>query len=128
MHPTGPRTPDYICERSLRLTEHLLQQGATMLVVACNTATAHAIAALRQRWPALPIVGTEPGIKPAVASSLARAKGLRGARIGVLATVSTIASARYQDLISRHAAGIEGLQPALPRPGRSDRTRPARHT
>jgi glutamate racemase len=70
--PYGERSPDYIAARSLRLAEHLQAQGARLLVVACNTATAHAIAAMRQRWPALPIVGTEPGIKPAVAASTVR--------------------------------------------------------
>jgi len=112
--PYGPRSPDFIRERSLRLADYLVSQGAGMLVVACNTATAHAIATLRQRWPELPIVGTEPGIKPAVAASLARTKGQRGSRIGVLATVATIASARYQDLISRHAEGIEVFSQPCP--------------
>lgn len=113
--PYGPRSADYITERSLRLAAYLQDQGASLLVVACNTATAHAIAALRQRWPDLPIVGTEPGIKPAVAASLARVSGSAGrGRIGVLATVATIASARYQDLISRHAEGIEVFSQPCP--------------
>jgi len=116
--PYGPRTPEYIQERSLRLADYLQSQGAGLLVVACNTATAHAVAALRQRWPAIPIVGTEPGIKPAVAASLARSNNKdafrASGRIGVLATVSTIASARYQDLISRHATGIEVFSQACP--------------
>jgi glutamate racemase len=105
--PYGPRDSDYIIGRSLRLTEHLVDQGARLLVVACNTATAHAIAALRARWPGLPIVGTEPGIKPAVAAS-------RSGRIGVLATAATLASARYRDLLARHAGGARVLSQACP--------------
>ncbi|MFN3810056.1 MAG: glutamate racemase [Roseateles asaccharophilus] len=109
--PYGERSPDYIAARSLRLAEHLQAQGARLLVVACNTATAHAIAVMRQRWPALPIVGTEPGIKPAVAASTTR-------RIGVLATPATIASARYQDLLQRHAGEARVI--SQPCPGLAD--------
>lgn len=105
--PYGERSADYIIERSLRLAGHLVDQGARVLVVACNTATAHAIAALRARWPGLPIVGTEPGIKPAVAASPT-------GRIGVLATPATIASARYRDLITRHAGTAQVLSQPCP--------------
>lgn len=95
--PYGQRSPDFIAQRSLLLARHLLDHGARLLVVACNTATAHAIQTLRQRWPELPIVGTEPGIKPAVAAS-------RNGRIGVLATPATLASSRFADLLARHGA------------------------
>lgn len=94
--PYGQRSPDFIARRSLLLSQQLVNHGARLLVVACNTATAHAIQALRQRWPGLPIVGTEPGIKPAVAAS-------RNGRIGVLATPATLASTRFSDLLTRHA-------------------------
>ncbi len=105
--PYGQREPDYIIRRSLTVAQHLIDQGARVLVVACNTATAHAIAALRQRWPDLPIVGTEPGIKPAVAAS-------RNGRIGVMATPSTIASARFADLIARHAGTTQVFSQPCP--------------
>jgi len=105
--PYGQRSPDFIQARSLALSEHLIASGAALIVVACNTATAHAIQALRQHWPALPFVGTEPGIKPAVAAS-------RTGRIGVLATPATIASARYQDLLVRHAGGAQVFSQACP--------------
>lgn len=95
--PYGPRTPDDIRARSVAITEHLIAQGASLIVIACNTATAHAIEALRARWPAVPFVGTEPGIKPAVAAS-------RNGRIGLLATDATAASARLHALIERHAS------------------------
>lgn len=96
--PYGNRTPDDIRARSFAIAEHLIERGAGLIVIACNTATAHAIDALRARWPDLPFVGTEPGIKPAVAAS---ASG----RIGLLATPATAASARLQALIDRHAGG-----------------------
>ncbi|MFN3304737.1 MAG: glutamate racemase [Roseateles sp.] len=98
--PYGSRSPEEIRARSLAITEHLIAQGAQLVVVACNTATAHAIETLRTRWPALPFVGTEPGIKPAVAMT-------RNGRIGLLATPATAASARLQALIERHAKGCE---------------------
>jgi glutamate racemase len=112
--PYGERSSDYIAERSLRVAEHLVHEGARLLVVACNTATAHAIAALRARWPQLPIVGTEPGIKPAVAASLMHGQG----RIGVLATPATIASARYRELLARHAGDAQVF--SQPCPGLAD--------
>ncbi|MDR7268416.1 glutamate racemase [Pelomonas saccharophila] len=93
--PYGNRSPEDIRARSIAITEHLIECGAELIVVACNTATAHAIEALRERWPTLPFVGTEPGIKPAVAAT-------RNGRIGLLATPATAASARLRALIDRH--------------------------
>ncbi|MBV8501071.1 MAG: glutamate racemase [Paucibacter sp.] len=98
--PYGEKTPDFIVQRSLAIGSWLKEQGASLLVVACNTATAHAIHALRERWPDLPVVGTEPGIKPAVQAS-------RNGRVGVLATPATLASARYRSLIERHGASAQ---------------------
>ncbi len=109
--PYGEKSSDFIAKRSLVIGEYLLNRGAVMLVVACNTATAHAVNALRERWPELPIVGIEPGIKPAVAAS-------RNGRIGVLATPATIASARYQTLIEAHARGFQVF--SQPCPGLAD--------
>ena len=98
--PYGGRRPEDIRARSLAITEHLIAQGAALIVVACNTATAHAIEALRARWPELPFVGTEPGIKPAVSAT-------RNGRIGLLATPATAASSRLRALIERHAGDRE---------------------
>lgn len=94
--PYGERDSDFIAERSLAIAGHLIQQGAALLVVACNTATAHAVGALRQAWPDVPVVGIEPGVKPAVAAS-------RHGRVGVMATHATLTSSRYQDLLKAHA-------------------------
>ena len=96
--PYGSRSPEEIRARSFAISEHLIAQGAGLIVIACNTATAHAIEALRAPWPDLPFVGTEPGIKPAVAAST-------NGRIGLLATPATAASARLKALIERHAGG-----------------------
>ena len=109
--PYGERSAEFIIDRSLELAARLVDQGAALLVMACNTATAHAIQTLRQRWPLIPILATEPGIKPAVAAS-------RNGRIGVMATPATIASARYQALLSRHAGVAQVVN--LPCPGLAD--------
>jgi len=105
--PYGEKSSEFLAQRCLLLSEHLRDAGARLLVVACNTATAHAIDAMRQRWPEMPIVGTEPGIKPAVAAS-------HNGRIGVLATPATVASARYQSLLARHAGGAQVISQACP--------------
>ena len=109
--PYGERSADEIIQRCLSLSEHLIAHGAAVLVIACNTATAHAVQALRERWPDLPIVGTEPGIKPAVAAT-------RNGRIGVLATPATIASARYHSLLGRHSGAAQVI--SQPCPGLAD--------
>ena len=62
--------------------DRVMALGARLIVVACNTATVLAIAALRERWPALRFVGVEPGVKPAIAASRTR-------RIAVMATPAT---------------------------------------
>jgi len=106
--PYGERSGDYIRERSLRVAEELMAAGAELLVIACNTATAHAADALRARYPQLPIVGIEPGVKPAVQATLNR-------RVGVLATAGTVRSARFQHLVRAHAGDVQVL--AQPCPG-----------
>jgi glutamate racemase len=94
--PYGERSADYIRARSLALADHLVRHGAEVLVMACNTATAHAADAVRAAHPMVGVVGIEPGIKPAVGQS---ATG----RIGVLATTATVRSPRFQALLQRHA-------------------------
>lgn len=103
--PYGERDDGFIRARSTVLTQQLLELGADMVVVACNTATAVAIRELRHAWPKLPFIGVEPGIKPAITLS-------PGGRIGVLATPMTLASAKFRDLVADHAAGVAlTLQP-----------------
>ncbi|RKP45581.1 glutamate racemase [Trinickia fusca] len=93
--PYGEKTDAFIRARSAALTRWLCAQRAKMLVVACNTATTHAIASLRSTF-ALPIVGVEPGVKPA---ALASGSGV----VGVLATAATLRSDRLRTLLATHA-------------------------
>lgn len=103
--PYGERGDAYVCDRSLRLAEFLQAQQARILVIACNTATAAAASALRQRHPDWRIVGVEPGIKPAAALT-------RNGRVGVMATTGTLRSERFRLLAQAHAAHVDlRLQP-----------------
>ncbi|MEO0734270.1 MAG: glutamate racemase [Bacteroidota bacterium] len=98
--PYGPQAAEAILDYSREITTALLAAGAKMIVVACNTATALAIDALREEFPEVPFVGMEPAIKPAAA----------GSRVGVMATQATLNSARYQSLKERFLAGRRVLE------------------
>lgn len=105
--PYGERDDDFIAARSSQICDFLIAQSVDAIVVACNTATAAAIHLLREAHPKLPIVGVEPGVKPAVAQSMTK-------RIGVLATPSTLASEKYKRLIESHGRGATIVQQACP--------------
>ncbi|MEZ2293117.1 glutamate racemase [Variovorax sp. RCC_210] len=99
--PYGERGDAYVIERSRAVVEHLVREHRIKaLVVACNTATTAAIHLLRAENPALPIVGLEPGLKPAVATS-------RTGHISVMATRGTLASAKYAALRTSFAGSAE---------------------
>jgi glutamate racemase len=103
--PYGERNDVFVQQRSLWVTQCLREQGAQVIVVACNTATASAISLLRHTHADLPIVGVEPGIKPAVALS-------GNGRIGVLATEVTLRSEKFRQLMHTHAGTAQlFLQP-----------------
>lgn len=106
--PYGDKSDDYILDRCHRIGAWLAGRGVKAIVVACNTATAAAVQALRARW-SMPIVGIEPGLKPAILDTVT-------GRIGVLATTSTLASERYARLLAR----IQAFAPEaefIPAPG-----------
>lgn len=86
--PYGEKTPLFIQRRGRAITDFLLDKGADIIVVACNTATAAAIATLRAEYPDVPFVGMEPAVKPA-------ALGTRSGVIGVLATAGTLKGSKY---------------------------------
>ncbi len=97
--PYGGKTSDQIRRRSIALTEFLLDQGVKAIVVACNTATAAAVAMLRERYP-IPFVGMEPAVKPAVAAT-------RSGVVGVMATVGTLKSAQFAALLENYGKGVQ---------------------
>jgi glutamate racemase len=90
--PYGPKSPDTVLRYSREITGWLGEQGVKAIVVACNTATAHALPALRQEL-AIPVVGVvEPGARAAVQASESRS-------IGVIGTMGTINSGAYERAI-----------------------------
>ena len=98
--PYGDKDDAFIRRRVLTIGAHLVEQGCTLIVVACNTATAAAVAAFRETFPEIPVVGVEPGVKPAAAAS-------KSGRIAVLATASTARSERLAHLIRQHAGSVQ---------------------
>ncbi len=85
--PYGEKTPQFIQDRGRAITDYLLSEGADIIVVACNTATAAAIATLRNEY-AVKFIGMEPAVKPAALSS-------ETGVIGVLATAGTLKASKY---------------------------------
>lgn len=100
--PYGERPPEALRGRVAALVrDWRAREPLDLLVLACNTATAVAIDALRQEHPDLPIVGIEPAVRPALAAT-------RSGRVGVVATRATLHSARYQALRADCLAGAAG--------------------
>jgi glutamate racemase len=91
--PYGEKPPEWIAERSLAVCQSLAEAGCQAIVVACNTATAEAIQGIRAELKAIPIIGVEPGIKPAALQSQ---KGL----VGILATEATLNSDKFNALLA----------------------------
>ncbi len=101
--PYGSRSLAEIRQFSEEITRFLLAQGAKIIVVACNTATAAALKSLRENFPHIPFVGMEPAVKPAALTT-------RSGKVGVLATANTFASPRYANLMSRFAQNVEVIE------------------
>jgi glutamate racemase len=90
--PYGPKSPDTVRRYAREIAAYLRERGVKALVIACNTATAHALATL-QAEETMPVIGVvQPGARAAVAAS-------RGGRIGVIGTVGTIRSGAYERAI-----------------------------
>ena len=103
--PYGERSLDEVRRLADRATGHLIDLGATTVVVACNTASAAALSYLRRRHPDVSFVGMEPAVKPAAAATQSKV-------VGVLATPTTFQAQVFDDLVGRFADGIE----VIPRP------------
>jgi glutamate racemase len=104
--PYGPRRAEEVRARSLAIGRWFVEQGAGLLVVACNTASSAALDVLRAELP-IAVVGMEPGLKPAAAAT-------RSGRVGVLATSNTLAGARFAALVERYAEGVEVITQPCP--------------
>lgn len=105
--PYGPRPMQQIRDFSEAITNFLLDRGARLIVVACNTASAAALRYLREKFPNVPFVGMEPAVKPA-------AEHTRTGKVGILATPATFQGALYASVVERFANGVELLQDTCP--------------
>jgi glutamate racemase len=97
--PYGDKSEQFIIERSLAIGQFFIDQGAKAIVIACNSATAAAVSTMRQQFT-IPIIGMEPGIKPAVNQSSSK-------RVGIMATAATVASEKFNLLAESHGKGVE---------------------
>lgn len=96
--PYGEKSREYIIDRARAVTSFLMEQGADIIVVACNTATAAAISTLREEFP-VPFIGMEPAVKPA-------AQATRSGVVGVLATAGTLKATKYMDTRAKWARDV----------------------
>ncbi len=98
--PYGPKSPDTVLRYSREITSFLKGEGVKALVVACNTATAHALPALREEFD-IPVLGViEPGARAAVSVT-------KNKRVGVIGTAGTIKSRAYEKEIAKLLPDVE---------------------
>ncbi len=100
--PYGPKSVEYIIDRARVITEKLISLGASIIVVACNTATSAAIEHLRREY-SIPFIGMEPAVKPA---ALLTKTGV----IGVLATKGTLSGERYHSSVCKYASNVHVVE------------------
>jgi glutamate racemase len=101
--PYGRKSAQEIIDRTYLITDFFINRGVKLVVVACNTATAAAIDALRLKYPNLPFVGMEPAVKPAALHS-------ETGVIGVLATNGTFNGKLYNRTLERFATDIKVIE------------------
>jgi len=101
--PYGSRQIEEVQGFAHKITQYLLDLGAGLIVVACNTASVAALQSLRQAYPHVPFVGMEPAVKPAAETSHSR-------RVGILATAATFQTAMYASVVERFAQGVTLLE------------------
>ncbi len=100
--PYGEKSKEYIIDRAREITAYLIERGADIIVVACNTATAAAISTLREEFP-IKFIGMEPAVKPAV-------KSTRTGVVGVLATAGTLKADKYLCTREKFSEGIKVVE------------------
>lgn len=105
--PYGAHSREEVRAFSEGITRFLLQKGAQLIVVACNSASAAALYPLRATFPHVPFVGMEPAVKPAAA-------GTHSGVIGVLATPVTFQGELYASVVERFARDVTVLQDTCP--------------
>ena len=105
--PYGPKSPATVERYALEILDWLLRQRVKVVVVACNTATAHALGALRAASP-VPVIGVvEPGARAAVQATTSGV-------VGVIGTAGTVASGAYRRALLALRADLEVVERACP--------------
>ncbi len=105
--PYGSRSLQEVRAFSEAITRYLLDLGARLVVVACNTASAASLKYLRSIFPDTPFVGMEPAVKPA-------AEHTHSGVVGVLATPATFQGELYASVVERFGQGVKLLQSTCP--------------
>ncbi len=105
--PYGTRSLEEVRQFSTGITRFLIDQGARLIVVACNTASVASLKSLREEFPDMPFVGMEPAVKPAAEQTHSHV-------VGVLATYATFQGAMYASVVERFAQGVTILQDHCP--------------
>jgi len=105
--PYGTRSRRQVLGYSEGIIRYLICEQAKIIVLACNTASAVALAHLRKKYPSLPFVGMEPAVKPA-------AEGTSTGVVGVLATPATFQGDLYASTVEKFARGVKVLQETCP--------------
>jgi len=100
--PYGEKTQEYVIDRARHITDFLISEGCEVVVVACNTATAAAIATLRSEYE-IPFIGMEPAVKPAALST-------KSGVVGVLATAGTLKATKYLDTRDKYSDGVKVVE------------------
>ncbi len=98
--PYGPRPLAEVRRYAEGITRFLLDQGARLIVIACNTASGAALHTLRSRFPDVPFVGMEPAVKPA-------AERTHTGIVGVIATPATFQGELFRSLVARFASQVD---------------------
>jgi glutamate racemase len=105
--PYGTKSPAEICGRVGKIVDYLLNCQVSLIVIACNSATIHAVEWCRSIYP-VPFVGMEPAVKPASEATRSRV-------IGVLATEASIAGEKFLRLVDTTAKGVNVITQPCPK-------------
>lgn len=105
--PYGLRKVSEVQDFTASISQFLMTQGAVMVVIACNTASAASLHYLREKYPQFPFVGMEPAVKPAVEHTQSRV-------VGVLSTRTTAEGSLYQRVLERYASEVKVITQIAP--------------
>ena len=105
--PYGERSLEEVRQLAEGVTRMMMSQGAKLIVIACNTASAAALKHLRALYPDFPFVGMEPAVKPAAEQTLS-------GKVGVLATPSTFHGELYASVVERFAKDVQIYEATCP--------------